>query len=113
MSDVSAMKPVRHVLVDCLLSPLIVRSEGRENTFSDSVSGAERKTASVPCHQEGGMTREEWLARCAMAYDVGLVTDPRLKLMGRWLTVVMQEGHARMTELHPAGAGKRYGSRWE
>lgn len=36
------------------------------------------------------MTKEDFLARCANAYDAGLVTPERLRLMDRWLDSVLR-----------------------
>lgn len=36
------------------------------------------------------MTREEFLARCANAFDAGLCTPEHIQLMDRWLDFVMR-----------------------
>src|SRR5579871_193880 len=59
------------------------------------------------------MNREEWMARCAMAYDLGLVTEERLNLMARWLDLVMEEGHSRMSDRHDLGSEEARRARWE
>jgi hypothetical protein len=52
------------------------------------------------------MTKEEFLARCANAYDMGLVTPERMSMMERWLDVVMREGHSRLC------AGRNLQAQW-
>lgn len=44
------------------------------------------------------MTREQFLARCANAYDMGLITPENLRLMERWLDTIMREGHSRLCD---------------
>lgn len=53
------------------------------------------------------MTKEDFLARCATAYDMGLVTPERAALMSRWLDVVMREGHSRLCDYRSV-AGSSY-----
>ena len=36
------------------------------------------------------MTREDFLARCANAYDAGLMTDERIRLLDRWIDFVLR-----------------------
>jgi hypothetical protein len=36
------------------------------------------------------MTKKQFLARCANAWDAGFCTDDRLKLLERWLDMVMR-----------------------
>lgn len=36
------------------------------------------------------MTKEQFLARCANAYDMGLCTPERLRLLDRWLDFVLR-----------------------
>jgi len=36
------------------------------------------------------MTKEQFLARCETAYDMGLATPGRLRLLGRWVEAVMR-----------------------
>lgn len=39
-------------------------------------------------------TKEEFLARCATAYDAGLVTFERLRLLERWTDAMMRLEHS-------------------
>lgn len=60
------------------------------------------------------MTKEGFLARCATAYDAGLLTPYRLHLMDRWLDVVMREGHSRACDYNAIAMNGRYGQgQWE
>jgi len=48
------------------------------------------------------MNKAEFLARCSNAYDCGLITEERMRLMESWLDVVMREGHSRVCDIRLA-----------
>jgi hypothetical protein len=43
--------------------------------------------------RDNELTKDQWLARCANVYDMGLVTWDQLLLMERWLDFVMRFEH--------------------
>lgn len=58
------------------------------------------------------MTKAEFLARAANAYDAGLITPDRMRLMSAWLDVVMREGHSRVCDF-AAAVGVDRQSQWK
>ena len=59
------------------------------------------------------MTKEEFLARCAVCYDMGLAREDVLRLMNRWVDVVMREGHSRLCDLRHVVGGEYHQDQWE